>query len=81
MSGGDTYNIDMGNGTHVIKDMIMKDKKEALEQLKNCDEFYLMTYTDGEKAGIWNFEDYAKLVGCLSVAVDWFKREMMKKFK
>ena len=59
----------------------MKDKKEALKALEECDEFYLLTYKDDVKSGMWNFEDYAKLVGCLSVAVDWFKKEMMKMFK
>lgn len=59
----------------------MKDKKEALKALENCDEFYLTVVKDGKKSGYWNFEDYTTVIGTLSVAVDWFKKEVLKQFK
>ena len=61
--------------------MIKDKKKDALKALEQCDEFYLLTYKDGEKAGHWNFEDYAKVIGCLEVAKEWFKKQVMKCIK
>lgn len=59
-----------------------KERKEALEALENCEEFYLLVYDKSEmKAGYWNFGDYAKLIGCLDVAQSWFRKEMLKKFR
>ena len=56
-------------------------KEEAIEALKNSEEFYLLTYdSEGIKAGHWNFGDYAKVIGCLEVAKDWFKKEVLKQF-
>ncbi len=60
--------------------MIM-EKEKAMEALKNSDEFYLLTYTKGMKQGNWNFKDYAKLMGCLTIASEWFKKECLKSFK
>ena len=60
---------------------MIKEKKDALRALEECDEFYLTVVTKGRKAGYWNFEDYTTLIGTLSVAVDWFKREVFKSFK
>ena len=59
----------------------MSKKQEAIKALENCDEFYLLTYTKEVKAGYWNFQDYAKLVGCLESAREWFKKECLKMFK
>lgn len=61
----------------------MKDtKEEAVEALRNSSEFYLLVYDENEvKGGYWNFGDYAKLIGGLEVAREWFKKEMLKKFK
>ena len=59
-----------------------KERREALKALESCEEFYLLVYNKDEvKAGYWNFGDYAKLIGGLEVAREWFKREMLKKFK
>lgn len=79
------YIVDKGSGPYFkvsdkIKEMIMKDKAEAIKMLKECDEFYLTIIKDGKKSGIWNFEDYTTLIGTLEVAREWFKNQVLKQF-